>query len=65
MTVLISINADDLRTVLGQRTGHSHRVPGLWDSTGLPCAECAARARLQAAVATAPSLTSEGGADHG
>jgi hypothetical protein len=38
--------AADVRTVLDQRQMHSHRVTGVWDSTGLRCAECAARRRL-------------------
>ena len=43
----LDLIADDVRTVLCSRP-HAHRVPGVWDRNGLPCAECIARKRLTA-----------------
>lgn len=46
----VVVDPDDLRMVLDQRIMHCHLVPGFWDGTGRPCAECAARTRLRAAL---------------
>ncbi len=61
-----TVNADDLRTVLNQRIGHSHSRPGIWDDdnvrnglAGKPCEECAARERLAAALDAASPEPSE------
>lgn len=46
----VVVSADDLRTVLSSRNRHLHRRPGFWDSSGEPCAYCAACGRLCAAI---------------
>lgn len=52
----VTVRRDDLRVRLDQRRGHSHTVPGIWDSdngpdkAGKPCTECAADGRLRAAL---------------
>ncbi|MCW2897880.1 MAG: hypothetical protein JWO67_145 [Streptosporangiaceae bacterium] len=61
---LVTVDPADLRLVLDQKNGHSHRRPGIWDAdnppwrANRPCVECAAGERLRAALATAlePSL---------
>lgn len=58
-TALVTVDPSDLLTVLNQRTGHSHRRPGIWDPdnrpeiANKPCVECAARERLRAALSAA------------
>lgn len=50
----VVVDPFDLLMVLDQRVQHSHRVPGRWDATGQPCAECAARDRLRTALGGTP-----------
>ena len=57
----VTVDAEDLRTVLDQWPLHFHRVPGVWDDDnpvkgGTRCVECAARVRLRSALALAGAL---------
>ncbi|PZG12944.1 hypothetical protein C1I95_24675 [Micromonospora craterilacus] len=47
---VVSVDRADLMTALSQVVPHSHERPGVWDADGRPCVECAARARLTAAL---------------
>lgn len=59
---MVDVDPNDLRIVLGQRTGHSHSRPGIWDPdnppgrANMPCRECAARERLREALAADPEV---------
>lgn len=48
--VAVTVSTGDLRIVLDQKVGHSHRRDGHWDADGRPCRECAARGRLMVAL---------------
>lgn len=59
---VVTVNTDDLRTVLNQRVMHAHQVHGIWDDdngekSGTACRECAARDMLIAALDLARPMT--------
>lgn len=63
----VTVDADDLRTVLNQRNRHHHQRPGVWDDdnrpgvAGTPCPECRARGRLEAALAALGAIPDQAG----
>ena len=55
--ITLTVDAHDLRTVLAYGNGHAHTRPATWDRNGLPCNECLALGRLQAACDQAQRAT--------
>jgi hypothetical protein len=44
------VATEDLSAVLSEHASHSHLRDGHWDTSGSPCATCAARGRLHVAL---------------